>query len=141
METRGKTPDFYTVAKDNGIEIVPYPLPEVSSMSTEVGRQCYIGLDSSRSMTRAEEQSRLGHELGHCLYGGFYSRTSPCDLIERHEARADRWYICTAIPRGRLFKLLREGYDAWDIAEQLDTTEDYVHRAYYMYTEVLREDE
>lgn len=49
--------------------------------------------------------------------------------------RADRWYIRRAIPRKTLFRLLRDGYDAWEIAEQLDTTEDYVRRAYYYYME------
>lgn len=85
--------------------------------------------------TQAEEQARLGHELGHCLYGGFYTRATPFDLAERHEARADRWYILRAIPRSRLFELLRQGYDAWEIAEYLNTTEDYVRRAYYFYKE------
>ena len=104
-------------------------------MSAEVGGRCYIGLDNSRSMTHAEEQSRLGHELGHCLYGGFYSRVTPYDIRERHEVRADLWYIRRAIPRKTLFRLLKEGYDAWEIAERLNTTEDYIRRAYYYYKE------
>lgn len=55
--------------------------------------------------------------------------------MERHEVRADRWYIKRAIPRRTLFRLLGEGYDAWEIAEQLNTTEEYVRRAYYYYKE------
>ena len=84
-------------------------------------------------MTAAEESACVGHELGHCLYGGFYTRTTPFDTVERHEARADKWYILNAIPCGTLFSLLRRGYDAWEIAEQLGTTEEYVRRAYYIY--------
>lgn len=38
-------------------------------------------------------------------------------------------------PRKTLFRLLKQGYDAWEIAEQLDTTEEYVRRAYYYYKE------
>ena len=75
--------------------------------------------------------------MGHCLYGGFYTRTTPYDDVERHEVRADRWYIQRAIPRRTLFRLLGEGYDAWEIAEQLNTTEEYVRRAYYYYKENL----
>ena len=29
--------------------------------------------------------------------------------------------------------LLQQGLDAWEIAEELDTTEEYVRRAYYFY--------
>lgn len=131
----GKTPDLHAVAEQNGVEIVSFRLPNADSMSTEVNGRCYIGLDSTRQLTRGEENARLGHELGHCLYGGFYTRSAPYDLRERHEVRADRWYIRRAIPRKTLFRLLRDGYDAWEIAEQLDTTEDYVRRAYYYYME------
>ena len=110
-------------------------LPEVRSVALAVGGSGVVGLDSSRPMTRAEEQAHLGHELGHCLYGGFYTRSSPYDLVERHEARADRWYIRHAIPRKTLFRLLREGREVWEIAEMLDTTEEYVWQAYCYYRE------
>ena len=56
-------------------------------------------------------------------------------MAERHEARADKWYIRQAIPRETLFGLLRRGYDAWEIADRLNTTEEYVRRAYYYYRE------
>ena len=130
-----KTNDFRAIAESNGVEIVTFRLPNVDSMSAEVNGQCYIGLDGTRRMTHAEEQVRIGHELGHCLYGGFYHRTTPFDIKERHEVRADRWYIKKAIPRRTLFRLLREGRDAWEIAEILNTTEDYVRRSYYYYKE------
>lgn len=110
-------------------------LPEVRSLAMAVGNSGVVGLDNSRAMTLAEEQTRLGHELGHCLYGGFYRRQDPFDLVERHEVRADRWYIKRAIPRRTLFRLLKQGYDAWEIAELLNTTEEYVRRAYYYYKE------
>ncbi len=34
-----------------------------------------------------------------------------------------------------LFRLLREGRDAWEIAEILDTTEEYIWQAYCYYKE------
>lgn len=125
--------DFMEIAERNGVEILRFAFPLVDSMSTEISGRCYIGLDCSRSRTTAEEQACIGHELGHCLYGGFYTRQTPFDIMERHEVRADHWYIRQAIPRKTLFDLLRKGYDAWEIAEQLDTTEEYVRRAYYYY--------
>lgn len=125
--------DLMEIAERNGVEILRFAFPLVDSMSTEISGRCYIGLDCSRSRTTAEEQACIGHELGHCLYGGFYTRQTPFDIVERHEVRADHWYIRQAIPRKTLFDLLRKGYDAWEIAERLDTTEEYVRRAYYYY--------
>lgn len=95
----GKKNDFCAIAENNGVEIVSFRLPTVDSMSTEVNGRCYIAMDNSRQHTTAEEQACIGHELGHCLYGGFYTRSTPFDVIERHEVRADRWYIRRAIPR------------------------------------------
>lgn len=131
----GKRSSFQDIAENNGIEIFGFRLPSVNSMSAEINGKCYIGLDTSRPMSHAEEQACIGHELGHCLYGGFYTRSSPYDLVERHEARADRWYIRHAIPRRTLFRLLREGREVWEIAEMLDTTEEYVWQAYCYYKE------
>lgn len=127
--------DFYQLAEQAGVPVVSLPLPQLGSIALQDGHKGVIGLDNSRTMTTGEEQARLGHELGHCLYGGFYIRSSPFDVVERHEVRADRWYIKRAIPRNTLFRLLKQGYDAWEIAEQLNTTEEYVRRAYYHYKE------
>lgn len=133
MTSGPKAIDFYQVAAEKGVPVVQMELPEVRSIAVAVGSSGVVGLDNSQPMTRAEEQARLGHELGHCLYGGFYTRSSPFDMVERHEVRADRWYIKRAIPRKTLFRMLKQGYDAWEIAEQLNTTEEYVRRAYYYY--------
>lgn len=130
-----KATDFYAIAESEGVPVVRLALPQVRSVALAAGSSGVIGLDNSRPMTHAEEQVRLGHELGHCLYGGFYTRTSPFDMVERHEVRADRWYIRHAIPRKTLFRLLREGREVWEIAEMLDTTEEYVWQAYCYYKE------
>ena len=105
----GTRADFYKVAAENHVEVLRYPMPIIGSMSTEVNGACYIGLDNSKPCTYAEEQARIGHELGHCLYGGFYSMATPFDIVERHEVRADHWYIRHAIPKQVLFDLLKQG--------------------------------
>ena len=42
---------------------------------------------------------------------------------------------CGQITKQVLFDLLKQGRDADEIAEILDTTEEYVRRAYYYYKE------
>ena len=130
-----KTNELYSIAADNGIRVLEFPLPECGSLSLETAAGAVIGIDSTHDFTAGEYNAHLGHELGHCRYGGFYNRYSPFDLVERHEHRADKWFILQAIPKEVLFRQLRRGYDAWEIAEQLDTTEEYVRMAYYYYRE------
>lgn len=130
-----KATDFYQIAEDSGVPVVHTALPAVRSVALDSGTTGVIGLDNSKPMPRAEEQARLGHELGHCLYGGFYARSTPFDDAQRHEVRADRWYIKNAIPRKTLYHLLQQGYAAWEIAEKLDTTEEYIKKAYDYYKE------
>lgn len=125
--------EMYSTAEASGIAVMEFPLPQNRSLSVSIGGREYIGMDSSAPMLLSERHAHLGHELGHCLYGGFYTRATPFDLVERHEHRADKWYILHAIPRETLFAQLRAGYDVWEIADQLDTTEDYVRMAYYFY--------
>ena len=40
------------------------------------------------------------------------------------------------IPEDKLMAMLEAGMDACEIAEELDTTEEYVRRAYYYYKDV-----
>ena len=54
----------------------------------------------------------------------------------RDRVRADRWYILHAIPEETLLAMLKRGMDACEIAEELDTTEEYVRRAYYFYKDM-----
>lgn len=121
--------DLYRIAEDHGIEVASFRLPESGSLALERDGRQYIGMDDSHRYPAGEEAAHLGHELGHCLYGGFYSEKTARDTIMRHEIRADKWYIENAIPRAELQKLLAKGYDAWEIADKMGTTEAYIEKA------------
>ena len=125
--------DFYGIAEAYGVPVISLALPATRSLSLPDGDKGIIGMDNSAWDSYGEEQAHLGHELGHCLYGGFYTRSTPFDIIEQHEWKADKWYILHAIPKESLFEKLRNGYDVWEIAEQLGATEYYVRMAYYYY--------
>lgn len=135
--------ELYSFAESHRFKIANYPLPETKSISLPLHDICYVGLDNTVRVSEAVECCRLGHELGHCMYGGFYTRSTPCDVKEQHEYKADVWFIKHRIPASDLARMLREGRDVCEIAEILTVTEDYVMRAYYYYKEsgILFEDE
>ena len=130
---------LYDIADENGVRVVSFPLPACRSVAMPVGSGAVVGIDSSTPMTSAEETVCLGHELGHCVTGGFYARSSPFETRERCERRADVWCIQTLVPPQTLRRLLADGRDAGEIAEMLGVTEDCVVRAYYYYKEARGE--
>lgn len=121
--------ELYRFAADHGIDVSAFPLPESGSLALELDGRCYVGMDSSQHYTEGEEAAHLGHELGHCMYGGFYNEAASEDTIMRHEVRADRWYIENAIPKNHLKNLLAREYDAWEIADIMGTTVEYIQKA------------
>ena len=125
--------ELYRLAEARGIDVSSFPLPESGSLALELDGRQYIGMDNSLRYPAGEEATHLGHELGHCLYGGFYSEKTARDTVMRHEVRADKWYIEHAIPRAELERLLAAGYELWEIAEIMGTTEAYIQKvcAYY----------
>lgn len=125
--------ELYRLAEARGIDVSSFPLPESGSLALELDGRQYIGMDNSRRYPVGEEAAHLGHELGHCLYGGFYSEKTARDTVMRHEVRADKWYIEHAIPRAELERLLAAGYELWEIAEIMGTTEAYIQKACVYY--------
>lgn len=123
------------VADDTGIEVYYFPMPESESMSVPLGSLGFVGIDSSKPRATCEECVRLGHELGHCLYGGFYNRYAPYDLVKQHEYRADAWFIQNFISVPDLQHLIQKGCNTTEMAEALDVTEEYIKKALYYWTE------
>lgn len=125
--------DLYQIAEDEKIPVLFFPMPQAKSMALSTSAGSVVGLDCTSHCSEAEECVRLGHELGHCCYGGFYDSSTPFDLIAQHEHRADAWFIRHFIPWEELSFLLSQGYLPDEIAEKMNITEEYVHKAYYFY--------
>lgn len=126
--------DFFGIAEKCGHEIIYFPLPETKSMSVPNGRKGCIGLDPA--LRGKELQTRLAHELGHCEYGGFYTRLSPLDTVERHEYRANKWAVERAVPFDELREAVRHGrVTEWELSEYFDVTEDMIRFALSYYLE------
>lgn len=131
----GPVAELYQIAENEGVEVCHFPMPESESMSLPVGEKSVIGMDNSKPRPASVECVHLGHELGHCLYGGFYSRSTPYDVIGRHEYRADAWFIQRFIPAADLQRMIQKGYTVPEMAEALCVTEDYIKKALHYWTE------
>ena len=129
------TSALYDFAKQQNIEVIPFPMQENGSMSiqTEQGA-CFIGMDESIRDGACQERVHLGHELGHCVTGSFYSIHTAVDCRQRHENKADKWAIQALVPVEELDAAIASGYtEFWELAERFDVTEEFIRKAVCFY--------
>lgn len=138
-----QTQDLYAFARQQNIEVIPYPMPENGSMSVMLeGGACFIGMDESVRDGGTQERVHLSHELGHCATGSFYNIYAAIDCRQRHENRADKWAITALIPVDDLDEAVAQGCtEVWELAERFQVTEEFVRKAvcYYVHGNVAAE--
>jgi hypothetical protein len=129
--------DMYSMAEDSQIGIYAFDLgDEMPALSVQhPDWSCDIALDMDHVDDTATEAALLSHELGHCMTGSFYDETSPFDIRQRHENRADRWAIKTMLPYEDILSAMRSGCtECWQLASHFDVTEEFIRKAYDYYT-------
>lgn len=126
---------LYDFARQQNIEVLPYPMPENGSMSVMLeDGACFIGMDESVRDGGVEERVHLSHELGHCATGSFYSIHTAVDCRQRHENRADKWAVTHVIPVDDLDEAVAQGCtEVWELAERFGVTEEFVRKAVCLY--------
>lgn len=134
---------LYDLAQQQNIEVLPFPMSENGSMSvmSEDGA-CYIGIDASVQDGNVQERVHLGHELGHCLTGSFYSIHTAVDSRQRHENRADKWAVKKLIPVDELDAAVANGCsELWELADHFGVTEQFIKKAvcYYVHGNLATE--
>ena len=127
-------PGLLEYAAGRDIEVYYGPLPACGCLSLTMAGRCYIALDPLAIGSMADGRVKLAHEIGHCVTGSFYSRSSACDVRERHEYRADKWAVHALLPRQELERAVKEGCtEVRELAERFGLTEDFIRRAAYVY--------
>ena len=134
---------LYTLASQQNIPVIPFPLEKTGSMSI-MGSDgsCCIGLDDRVRDGGTLERVHLSHELGHCVTGSFYNIHAAVDHRRRHENRADKWAIRQLIPVDALDDAIAQGCtELWDLADRFGVTEDFLKKAvcYYVHGNLATE--
>ena len=122
--------ELYEFAEKNKISIYRKKIPAVKSMAV-AGAIC---LDDD--LSRKEERTRLGHEIGHVVKNAFYTRNDPTFIRRRMENSADRWEIKKLVPKDELKKAFENGYtETWELSDYFDVEEDLIRKAICLYTQ------
>lgn len=94
-----------------------------------------VFLDSACFQSLRRMKSILAHEIGHCATGCTHRVSSPLDLVERHEYKADRWAIERCLPFDELREAMRRGArEPWQLADYFDLPEPFIRQALRYYT-------
>lgn len=118
------------------IDIDWLPLSSLDALSIEHKEQYAIVLDPNKIESSADENTKLAHELGHCLYGGFYSSTTPLYTREKHEYKANVWAVKFLVPWDELHEAVHNGItEPWELAEYFSVTEAFINLALEYYLE------
>ena len=124
----------YATSQD--IDIDWLPLSSLDALSIEHKEQYAIVLDPNKIESSADENTKLAHELGHCLYGGFYSSTTPLYTREKHEYKANVWAVKFLVPWDVLREAIHNGIiEPWELAEYFSVTEAFINLALEYYLE------
>ena len=118
--------ELYNFAEEQNIRVDAFPLGKTEALYLlDPDGDCCIAIDPFRVQSAADEKTKLGHELGHCMTGAFYNVLSPCDVRSRSENRADKWEIRTLIREEALNAAVAAGHtEVWDLAEEFGVTEE-----------------
>ena len=127
--------ELYEFAEQHNIDVDWCLLKRAESLSVPLYDGFAIAIDPTRVASRAEEKDKLGHEVGHCMTGSFYSRHAPLDERGRCEERANRWEINNVLPFDDLREAVRSGLTALnELAEHFCMPETFIRRALDYYT-------
>ena len=126
---------LYNIAVQNDITVDYYCLKHQPCFSVQDNNfHCYIAIDYKRIKSDKDEKEKLAHEIGHCMTGTFYNRSSPLQNKEQMEWRATLWAIKKLIPKDELQKAVKNGIiELWELAERFEVSEDIMQKAVEYY--------
>ena len=127
--------ELYSFAEQEHIEVDSFPLGAREALTVQdAAGNCYIAIDPHQLEGTADEKTKLGHELGHCMTGAFYTAQSSAETRRQQENRAEKWLIRTLITEDALREAVADGKtDVWELAEHFEVTEELMRKAICLY--------
>lgn len=116
--------------------LIPYPIGFSPAAVIERGGEYGVFVDFERCDTVRQLKGVLAHETGHCATGCTHALSSPWDLVEKHEYKANRWAFERYLPPDELRRAMAGGCtEPWQLAEWFDLPEPEIRRALWYYTQ------
>ena len=128
--------DFYTYCKQNNVDVIPFMGMPAEGATVRDGTEMAIFLDFSLIRSTRQLKGVCLHEQGHAATGALHKISSPFELVERSEYRANRWAAEHFLPVEDFRDAFAAGYtELWQLAEYFDLPEHDVKNALTYWTE------
>ena len=126
--------DVHNKISDENIELIDYHMKNSDAVTVKCMDTYGIFIDSNRFENSSDEFIALAHEYGHCKSGATHHLSSPLEMIEQHEYRADRAAVHEFLPFAKIQDAFNCGcVELWQLAEHLDMPEKFVEIAVRIY--------
>lgn len=132
---------FYNYADDNCIKILNYPFNDLKGLFYTHDNQDYIFLNYNKIKNVVEEKCVLAEECGHYsvgaipinIYNNDYSNTI---INSKNEFKAFKWALDKLIPPDKFKEFLGRNLTKYEVANELEVTEEFLEKAYNYYCNV-----
>lgn len=122
--------DFYDYCEKNDIDIIPYYNAPSEGATVRDGEYYAIFLDIAKIRSTRVLKGVCCHETGHAATGALHKVSSPYELVERNEYRANRWVAQNYLTEQQFREAFAMGYtELWQLADYFDLPEDVVKTA------------
>lgn len=122
-----------TIEKEN-INYINHKLYSTKGMIAHYNDITAIVVDDKQITSQTDENTVLLQELGHYSAGAYYRSTSPFELIEKMEYKADKTAWEKFIPYKKVLALMEIGFTTvTDLAEYFNIDASYMARCIFYY--------
>ena len=128
--------DFYDRCRKSRIDVIPYCGAPSPGITMRDQGQYAVFLDFTKIRTTRLLRGVCCHELGHASTGALHKVSSPFELVERSEYRANRWVAQHHLTVQDFREAFAAGYtEPWQLAEYFDLPEKDVKNALTYWSE------
>lgn len=122
--------DFYDYCEKHDVDIIPYYNAPSEGATIRDGDYYAIFLDIAKIRSTRVLKGVCCHETGHVATGALHKVSSPYELVERSEYRANRWVAQNYLTEQQFREAFAGGYtDPWQLADYFDLPEDVIRTA------------
>ena len=127
---------FYEYCRKNRVEVIPFSGIPHPGATIRDGSRYGVFLDFTQIQTTRLLRGVCCHEMAHVATGALHKVSSPYELVERSEYRANRWAAQRFLTAEDFREAFRSGYtQPWQLAEYFDLPEQDVKNALTYWTE------
>ncbi len=128
--------DFFDYCKRHDVDVIPYDgCPQAGATVRDQGYYA-VFLDFTKIKSTRLLRGICCHELGHIATGALHKVSSPYELTERSEYRANRWSAEQYLTQSAFQEAFCAGYtELWQLSEYFDLPEQDIQKALNYWTQ------